>query len=152
MQHIVMAGYLSSREDLNDPGYFNKVKNEKPDPSAKPNLNPIIDGKLTFVKEIKNARLYVAGEGDDKIDVVHLWGSPYEMGFAHGTIQKDRAIKLINTIWTYLEMQIVEDFDLRTKINWVLKAILNIDRGNQWNYERNYSRRFPQTRFRCWVF
>lgn len=70
-------------------------------------MQPIIDGKLTLVKEIKNARLYVAGKGDDQIDVVHLWGSPFEMGVAHGTIQRERITKLVNAIWTYLENEIV---------------------------------------------
>ena len=71
-------------------------------------MMPIIEGDLTFVRQVKNAKLYVAGKGDDQIDVVHLWGSPFEMGLAHGTIQRDRAIKLVDAIWTYLEMQIVK--------------------------------------------
>lgn len=70
-------------------------------------MMPIIEGDLTFVRQVKNGKLYVAGKGDDQIDVVHLWGSPFEMGLAHGTIQRDRAIKLVNAIWNYLEMQIV---------------------------------------------
>lgn len=79
----------------------------KPDPHAQPNLLPIIDGQLSFVREVKNAKLYVAGKGDDAIDVVHLWGTPFEMGFAHGTIQKDRMVKMVHAIWTYLENEIV---------------------------------------------
>lgn len=70
-------------------------------------MQPILDGSLTFVREIKNARLYIAGKGDDQIYVVHLWGSPYEMGFAHGTILKERVSALVQTLWTYFEFQIV---------------------------------------------
>lgn len=71
-------------------------------------MMPIIDGELTFVRQVPNAKLYVAGSGDEQIDVVHLWGSPFEMGVAHGTIQRDKLIKLVDTIWTYLENQIVK--------------------------------------------
>ena len=30
------------------------------------------------------------GTGDDIVPVVHLWGTPYEKGFAHGTLMKER--------------------------------------------------------------
>lgn len=70
-------------------------------------MQPIIDGTPMFVKEVHNAKLYVAGKGDDEIQIVHLWGSPFEMGYAHGTIQKERMIKLVEGLWTYLEYQIV---------------------------------------------
>ena len=53
----------------------------KPDPNAKPNLNPIIDQAPKFVKQIQNGKLYTVGSGDEQIYIVHLWGSPYEMGY-----------------------------------------------------------------------
>jgi exportin-7 len=70
-------------------------------------LNPIIDEKPVFVREIKNAKLYRIGSGDDSINVVHLWGTPYEMGYAHGTIVKQELTGLIETFWKYMESQIV---------------------------------------------
>lgn len=33
--------------------------------------------------------LSTIGEGGDEIAVLHLWGTPYEMGYAHGTLCKD---------------------------------------------------------------
>jgi len=66
-----------------------------------------------FVKQIQgdyNAKLYTVGSGDDQIYIVHLWGTPYQMGYAHGLLVKDRMIGLIETFWTYMEKQIVFDF------------------------------------------
>ncbi len=79
----------------------------KPDPNAKPNLNPIINEEPVFVNQVKNAKLYTIGKGDDQIYVVHLWGSPYEMGFAHGKLLPDRMKGLVETFWSYMESEIV---------------------------------------------
>lgn len=87
----------------------------KPSPDAKPNLNPIIDSPLKFVKQVKNGKLYIAGNGDEEIYVVHLWGTPYEMGLAHGSMIKDRLKGLINTFWDYMEEQIMEAINGTTK-------------------------------------
>ncbi len=34
-------------------------------------------------------------------------GSPYEMGYAHGQLMKERAESMLNNVWQYLEQQIV---------------------------------------------
>ena len=34
-------------------------------------------------------------------------GSPYDMGYAHGELMKERATGLINDVWNYLEEQVV---------------------------------------------
>mmetsp|Transcript_131156 Transcript_131156/g.184994 ORF Transcript_131156/g.184994 Transcript_131156/m.184994 type:complete len:443 (-) Transcript_131156:72-1400(-) len=78
----------------------------KPDPNAKGNFNPVWTGTPTFVREVKNAKLYTVGEGEDKIDVVHLWGAPYDMGVAHATLVNDTVRGLINKVYSYLEDQI----------------------------------------------
>lgn len=70
-------------------------------------MNPIIVEKPVYVKQIKNAKLYTLAYGDEQIYITHLWGTPYEMGFAHGTLVKDRMIGLVNTFWNYMESQIV---------------------------------------------
>jgi exportin-7 len=80
---------------------------KQPDPNAKPNMNPIIVGKPVFVKQIKNAKLYTIADGDEQIYVTHLWGTPYEMGYAHGSLLKDRMIALVNSFWAYMESQVV---------------------------------------------
>jgi len=80
--------------------------NGKPHPDAKPNLNTIFTADPVFVREVKNAKLYTVGDGDDKISVVHLWGTPYERGFAHGTIMKQDALNMVNSVWEYIVEQV----------------------------------------------
>ena len=87
----------------------------KPSPDAKPNLFPIQDANLTLVKQIKNAKLYLAGAGDEQIYVVHLWGTPYEMGYAHGTLIKDGLSKMIDTFWKYMESEVERELNKTTK-------------------------------------
>jgi isopenicillin-N N-acyltransferase-like protein len=70
-------------------------------------MMPILDENLIFLSQVKNAKLYVAGSGDEQIYVVHLWGTPYQMGLAHGQLVGNRLTNMVNVIWTYMENQIV---------------------------------------------
>eukprot|EP00056_Hartaetosiga_gracilis_P018864 m.12224 g.12224 ORF g.12224 m.12224 type:complete len:441 (-) comp7141_c0_seq1:1530-2852(-) len=78
----------------------------KPDPNAQQNLNAIYTEKPAFVRSVNNAKLYSVGGGNDTIALVHLWGSPYEMGFAHGKLMEKEASDFINAVWSYLENQV----------------------------------------------
>lgn len=80
----------------------------KPDPGAQPNLNPIYTAAPTFVKAVPNGKLYVVGDGDDQISVVHVWGTPYEMGYAHGQLMADKAKNMVESVYSYIEAQIEE--------------------------------------------
>lgn len=46
----------------------------QPDPNAKPNLNPILTDPPKFVASTTNGKLYTVGDGDDLINLVHVWG------------------------------------------------------------------------------
>ncbi|CAF0785636.1 unnamed protein product [Brachionus calyciflorus] len=87
----------------------------KPSPSAQPNLNPIIDEKPLLVSEIKNAKLYTVGSGDDLIKIVHLWGTPYEMGYAHATIAMSEMYQFFAYVWTFIESQIKSSLNGNTE-------------------------------------
>ena len=89
--------------------------NGKPDPNALPNLNPILTAPHTFVRSVPNASLYTVGSGDDTINVVHLWGTPYEMGLAHGTLMNATMIAMVDTVWTYLISEVVRSRDGRVR-------------------------------------
>ncbi|XP_070541871.1 protein dcd1A-like [Ptychodera flava] len=99
--------------------------NAGPDPHAKPNLNPIQTDKPLLVRQTKNAKLYTVGKGDDAFNVVHVWGSPYEMGFAQGTILKEEATKFVNDVWKYLEDTVVEAINSTVPFfaGWFLKDV-----------------------------
>ena len=49
----------------------------QPDPAAKPNMNPIQSAPPTFVKSVKNGKLYTVGNGEDMINLVHVWGKQH---------------------------------------------------------------------------
>lgn len=57
-------------------------------------------------QEVKNAKLYRVGPPSDSVDVVHLWGTPYEMGWAHVAIANDTVTALLDKVWLYLESQV----------------------------------------------
>ena len=45
---------------------------------------------------------YVAGPKHDEFHVVHLWGSPYELGYHHGKLMKKEVQGFITELWDYL--------------------------------------------------
>jgi isopenicillin-N N-acyltransferase like protein len=77
-----------------------------PDPNAKPNLKPIDTGAPVFVKSVPNAELWTVGTGEYAVSVVHLWGTPYQKGFAHGTLMKETMTQMMDEVWDYLEDQV----------------------------------------------
>lgn len=50
--------------------------------------NKIVGAVLKEITEIEHAKLEIAGEGEDEIHVLTVWGTSYEMGFAHGSLFK----------------------------------------------------------------
>lgn len=48
----------------------------------------IIQAKIKNVAQVEHGQLAIAGEGEDKIQIVKVWGTPYEMGKAYGTLLK----------------------------------------------------------------
>lgn len=75
----------------------------KPSPDAQPNLLPFWTGQPELVRTVPNGALYMAGE----IPVVHLWGSPYEKGFAHGSLMREEVNDLLDDAIAYFEDQFV---------------------------------------------
>ncbi|EGD79182.1 hypothetical protein PTSG_09912 [Salpingoeca rosetta] len=97
----------------------------KPDPNAKPNLNPIYTEAPVLVRSVKNAKLYTVGGGNDTISLVHLYGTPYEMGYAHGILMKENATQFINDVWGYLEDQVESAINgtIHNLQPWFLKLV-----------------------------
>lgn len=62
------------------------------------------------MKSIENAALYEAGPENATFSVVHIYGDPYERGYALGTIQKDTIREFISKTWTYLTELVVDSF------------------------------------------
>lgn len=78
-----------------------------PSPNAQPNLNPITFPTPTFVRSVTNGALYTIPVDSLTIPIVHLWGSPYEKGYAHGSLMKESVQEFIPAFWAYLENEVV---------------------------------------------
>lgn len=109
----------------------------KPSPTAKPNNNPIYVDPPSFVKSVPNGKLFTVGIGEDEINIVHVWGTPYEMGYAQGELMKDVASTFIDDVWTYLEEEAIEAINstvpgfrqwfLEDIANWGLDVALDLE-------------------------
>jgi len=84
---------------------------------GEPNNNPIIEANPQFIKSVKNGKLYHAGQGDETISVVHVYGSFYDMGYAQGQLLKDE----VNYILPSFLQHILTEVDEYVK--WIPKPI-----------------------------
>ena len=97
-----------------------------PDPGDRTNDFPIIDEELTFVRANSNAALYQAGPANARFDVVHVYGTAYEMGKAQGELMKDEIRKFMEGTFDYLIGGALENFGDR--LPPALQALL-VDKG-----------------------
>eukprot|EP00698_Gefionella_okellyi_P003886 TRINITY_DN135_c0_g1_i1.p1 TRINITY_DN135_c0_g1~~TRINITY_DN135_c0_g1_i1.p1 ORF type:complete len:449 (+),score=102.01 TRINITY_DN135_c0_g1_i1:33-1379(+) len=88
-----------------------------PSPSAQPNMLPIMKQSPKLVKSCKNGKLFEAGQGDDTLPILHIYGTPYEMGFAMGTLMKERATDMLTRLWGYLEAQVEQA--INGTVTWI---------------------------------
>jgi len=68
-----------------------------------PNTQPVWSGTPTLVNQSEHGKLFVAGESDNQISVLHLWGTPYEMGVAQGVLLRDRVQFVFDNFWVYVD-------------------------------------------------
>jgi isopenicillin-N N-acyltransferase like protein len=71
------------------------------------NLHPIDETPPVFVREVPNGKLYTVGLGDDKKDLLHLWGTPYQNGMAMGKLLGPKLTSFFNEVYQYTEGQII---------------------------------------------
>ncbi|KAA3616333.1 MAG: hypothetical protein DWQ05_11380 [Calditrichaeota bacterium] len=57
--------------------------------SSNSTVSKILKVQPEFVTSAPHGRLAIAGENEDKIQVLTVWGTPYEMGKAHGVLLKN---------------------------------------------------------------
>lgn len=60
------------------------------------------------MRSTTNAKLFTAGDGEDAFNVLHVWGTPYEVGVAQGTILKQEVTEFIDIVYQYIVDQIDE--------------------------------------------
>ena len=83
-----------------------------PSPDAQPNVNPIYQASSdapsgTLINHNEHGSVYRFGEGDDAVNVVHLWGDAYTMGYAQGTLLKDDVVGFTDGVWDFFKESFV---------------------------------------------
>lgn len=78
----------------------------KPNPNAQPNLNPVITADPVLTRTAPNGKAFLAGPTGSQFWVVHVYGTPYEMGYAHGQMFAVEAREMIARTWAYFESQV----------------------------------------------
>lgn len=73
--------------------------------SGTENTHPVYTDAPTLVSTVPNGKLMVTGSEtlSPRLRVVHVYGTAYEMGFAHGTLLKAEATELYSSMleWVY---------------------------------------------------
>ena len=83
--------------------------NGAPDPAAKANTNPIWTEPPRHVRSVENASLYVVGNGEDAISLVHLFAdNAYDRGLAHGKLMKEDASTFYKEAFAFFQAQFVQ--------------------------------------------
>ncbi len=80
------------------------------------NENPIYEQAPKTIKETDNAILQKVGEGDDTIQILHVWGSPREMGKAAGTLLKDEIHDFVGLVMQRMMSEIEGGEELLDKV------------------------------------
>jgi isopenicillin-N N-acyltransferase like protein len=67
--------------------------------------------------------LFEGGPENAPFPVVHVWGTPYEVGFAQGTLVKASIRAFVNKTWDYLRSSLVEAITSDRVPLWVKQLI-----------------------------
>jgi len=81
------------------------------DSDVSPNNSPIYTDPPVLVNTTKNGKLYVVGVESNTLrpmHVLHTWGTPYEMGFAHGVLLKEQVATLNTQMYKHIDETIDE--------------------------------------------
>mmetsp|Transcript_1194 Transcript_1194/g.1578 ORF Transcript_1194/g.1578 Transcript_1194/m.1578 type:complete len:451 (+) Transcript_1194:28-1380(+) len=95
----------------------------KPDQHAQPNLRPIIVTLPVHVKSVKNGHLFNVKDETEGVNfnIVHVYGSPYEMGYAQGELVGPQITKFLGEAFKYVEEQALEN--LNSTLPWLPPAV-----------------------------
>eukprot|EP00658_Telonema_sp_P-2_P032909 TRINITY_DN24262_c0_g1_i1.p1 TRINITY_DN24262_c0_g1~~TRINITY_DN24262_c0_g1_i1.p1 ORF type:complete len:489 (+),score=146.71 TRINITY_DN24262_c0_g1_i1:90-1469(+) len=108
----------------------------KPGP---PNLTPIYEDAPVFQSSVPNGKHFVVGDGDDKIDVLHLYGTPYDWGKAHGQLMKDKLQRFFPEVEAYMETQLIAKAANSTFLAWVAKVGVNAALDMSYEVTKQYT-------------
>eukprot|EP01130_Rhizamoeba_saxonica_P002004 TRINITY_DN11815_c0_g1_i1.p1 TRINITY_DN11815_c0_g1~~TRINITY_DN11815_c0_g1_i1.p1 ORF type:complete len:425 (-),score=97.09 TRINITY_DN11815_c0_g1_i1:25-1299(-) len=78
---------------------------------GKPNLLPVFEKEPTLVAKSETGKLFEAGFEEPKVKIAHLYGTPYQMGLAHGQLLKDEINEVVPLAEQWVEETIEEYLD-----------------------------------------
>ena len=104
-----------------------------------PNNLPIDTAAPVFVASTANGKHYTVGSGDDQVDVVHVYGSPYDWGFAHGTLMKSKLVNFFPEVQKYMETQVIAKAQNNTFLAWVAKVGLDAALDLSYDVTKKYT-------------
>jgi len=108
--------------------------NGSPDPGERTNPYPIFEDELRHIRSVKNAMLFEAGPANATFPVVHLWGTPYEVGYAQGELIGPVIKDFVYKTWAYLSTEMLEELD-NLDIPEIAKRMIvqkGLDRALDW--------------------
>ena len=108
--------------------------NGSPDAGERTNDFPIYDEQLRHVRSVKNAMLFEAGPPNATFPVVHLWGTPYEVGYAQGELVGPIIKDFVYKTWAYLSTEMLEELDNLDIPEFAKRLIVQkgLDRALDW--------------------
>jgi len=68
-----------------------------------PNTYPVWSGTPTFLNSTTHGKLFVAGDPYNEVSVLHLYGTPYQMGYAQGQLLGERIKTLYSNFYVYAD-------------------------------------------------
>lgn len=80
------------------------------------NTEPIYTKPPIFVNQLQNGKRYLAGQGNDSIHLVHVYGSAYEMGKAFGQLMKKELNIMVPIFENYLDDFLINQVKILQKI------------------------------------
>lgn len=80
-----------------------------PDPHSVPNLQPVLDGsEVTLIGQTTNGKIFTSVPDASNVTfrIVHVYGSYYDMGYAHGALVKEMATEFVDDVWREIEANV----------------------------------------------
>jgi len=74
----------------------------KPNSNALPNSFGSVAAEPQLIGATDNGKLYTVGPDDQQFYLVHIYGDPYQMGYAHGTLLRPQIQAFVTEVWQYI--------------------------------------------------
>ena len=105
-----------------------------------PNLNAIDDSAPVLINRVQNGSLYTIGAGDDRMWLVHVWGTKgYDYGFAYGTLLKEQISQFVPRAWTYFQAEVTSQLKSLKLPKWYERLIQDKGLGYALDSQNNFA-------------